>query len=325
MPGSFQLVMFFEDLRSERRLMRVVADRLSVRRYLGYDLFELLPDHSSLIRIRERYGLLAFRRFFKRMVELCLEAGLVQGKELFFDATKARANADVDGLRSRSLVEGHLDGFFEEETQQSDAAYPPEPDAAAPPAARDELAEANARRGDWVFRDGAQDRSFESGSRKEDRPELGAAMDFCREGDELVVRKLDRFDRSLKELVEPVGGLRERGVEFVSLRESIDTTTPGGKLVFHAFGAVAGFERDPILGRTAAGLGTARFPVVHDGPAPDRAPPGPRRPKPMRDREAPMSGVCGAVGVSRARLHRYLAPDGIAQRPRAERKSPEAL
>src|SRR5215210_9517482 len=62
---KLQLLMFFEDIRSERRLMEVVADRLSLRWYLGYDLYEPLPDHSSLTRIRERYGLLTFRRFFE--------------------------------------------------------------------------------------------------------------------------------------------------------------------------------------------------------------------------------------------------------------------
>jgi transposase len=74
---KLQLVMFFEDLRSERQLMRVVADRLSLRWYLGYDLFEPLPDHSSLTRIRERFGLEVFRSFFERIVEECVEAGLV--------------------------------------------------------------------------------------------------------------------------------------------------------------------------------------------------------------------------------------------------------
>ena len=73
-----------------------------------------------------------------------------------------------------------------------------------------------------------------------------------------MVWKLDRFGRSLKELIELVGGLKERGVEFVSLRESIDTTTPGGKLVFHVFGAVAEFESDLIRERTIAGLEAAR-------------------------------------------------------------------
>jgi transposase len=77
---KLQLVMFFEDLRSERKLMSVVADRLSLRWYLGYDLGEPLPDHSSLTRIRERYGLSVFRRFFERIVEMCVEAGLVWGR-----------------------------------------------------------------------------------------------------------------------------------------------------------------------------------------------------------------------------------------------------
>jgi transposase len=90
---KLQLVMFFEDLRSERQLMEVAADRLSLRWYLGYDLFEPLPDHSSLTRIRDRYGLEVFRRFFEEIVERCAEAGLVWGEELYFDATKVEANA----------------------------------------------------------------------------------------------------------------------------------------------------------------------------------------------------------------------------------------
>jgi transposase len=90
---KLQLVMFFEDLRSERQLMEVVSDRLSLRWYLGYDLHESLPDHSSLTRIRERFGLEVFRRFFEKIVEECIEAGLVWGEELFFDATKVEANA----------------------------------------------------------------------------------------------------------------------------------------------------------------------------------------------------------------------------------------
>src|SRR5215210_113262 len=117
---KLQLVMFLEDLRSERQLMRVVADRLSVRWYLGYDLHETLPDHSSLTRIRERFGLEVFRRFFERIVEECFAAGLVWGEELFIDATKVEANASLESGRSRSLVEGrleeHLVGVFPENT-----------------------------------------------------------------------------------------------------------------------------------------------------------------------------------------------------------------
>jgi transposase len=81
---KLQLILFFEDLRSERQLMEVVADRLSLRWYLAYDLAEPLPDHSSLTKIRERYGLEVFGRFFEQVVELCVEAGLVWGEELFF-------------------------------------------------------------------------------------------------------------------------------------------------------------------------------------------------------------------------------------------------
>src|SRR3954468_22199177 len=89
---KLQLVLFFEGLRSERQLMRVVADRLSLRWYLGYDLTEPLPDHSSLTRIRERYGLTVLRRFFEAIVEQCIAAGLVWGQELYVDSTKVQAN-----------------------------------------------------------------------------------------------------------------------------------------------------------------------------------------------------------------------------------------
>src|SRR5919112_1431497 len=70
---KLQLILFFEGLRSERQLLRVVADRLSLRWYLGYDLTEPLPDHSSLTRIRGRYGLAVFRRFFETVTAQCLD------------------------------------------------------------------------------------------------------------------------------------------------------------------------------------------------------------------------------------------------------------
>src|SRR4029079_9606707 len=92
---KLQLILFFEGLRSERQLLQVVADRLSLRWYLGYDLTEALPDHSSLSRIRERYGLAVCRTFFEGIVEQCLAAGLVWGRELYVDATKVEANASL--------------------------------------------------------------------------------------------------------------------------------------------------------------------------------------------------------------------------------------
>ncbi len=95
-------------------------------------------------------------------------------------------------------------------------------------------------------------------SRKESRPALRDALRHCRPGDVLVVWRLDRLGRSLKDLIGIVSSLQERGVGFRSLRESIDTTTPSGKLVFHIFGSLAEFERDVIRERTMAGLRAAR-------------------------------------------------------------------
>lgn len=127
---KLQLVMFFEDLRSERQLMRVVADRLSLRWYVGYDLYETLPDHSSLTRIRERYGLEVFRSFFEKIVEMCIEAGLVWGEELFVDSTTVRANAAKAALVPRFAAREHADTLFEE--QPVDAVHETEAAATAP-------------------------------------------------------------------------------------------------------------------------------------------------------------------------------------------------
>src|SRR5712692_6750970 len=115
---KLQLVMFFEGLRSERQLMRHAADRLSVLWYLGYDLNEPLPDHSSLTRIRERYGVEVFRRFFEKIVEQCQQAGLVWGEELYVDATKVKANASLDSLKPRFFVEAHLADLFGAQTEE---------------------------------------------------------------------------------------------------------------------------------------------------------------------------------------------------------------
>jgi transposase len=112
---KLQLIMFFEGIRSERQLVRTAADRLSLRWYLGYDLHEELPDHSSLTRIRDRYGVDTFRRFFERIVEQCQKAGLVWGKELYFEGTQVEANADDDAMLPRFYLEAthaHLAALF---------------------------------------------------------------------------------------------------------------------------------------------------------------------------------------------------------------------
>jgi transposase len=115
---KLQLVMFFEGMRSERELMRQAADRLSILWYLGYNLGETLPDHSSLTRIRARYGVEVFRRFFEEIVDQCQHAGLVWGKELYADATKVQANAAISSLIPRFAVEAHLKNLFSGERMQ---------------------------------------------------------------------------------------------------------------------------------------------------------------------------------------------------------------
>ncbi len=155
-----QLVMFFENIRSERQLMEVAADRLSIRWFLGYDLDEPLPDHSSLTRIRERYGLEIFKRFFEEIVEMCVEAGLVRGRELFFDATRVEADASMDSLAPRFTVEAHLSGLFEDSPGPGNGAVEvPRTKPEVLPTADDErLALTNAAKLNWISRDGKQDR-----------------------------------------------------------------------------------------------------------------------------------------------------------------------
>jgi transposase len=95
-----QLVMFFEGIRSERALLRLAADRLSVRWYLGFNLDEPLPDHSSLTRIRVWYGLEIFRRFFETIVEQCLQAGV----QISMDG-KGRALDNINALTAVAVSE----------------------------------------------------------------------------------------------------------------------------------------------------------------------------------------------------------------------------
>jgi DNA invertase Pin-like site-specific DNA recombinase len=92
---------------------------------------------------------------------------------------------------------------------------------------------------------------------KADRPGLAAALAYLRDGDVLAVWRLDRLGRSLPHLIETIEALEKRGVGFRSLTEAIDTTTSGGRLIFHVFGALGQFERDLIRERTRAGLAAA--------------------------------------------------------------------
>src|SRR5262252_8014412 len=109
------------------KLTRAVRGRAGGKgpssRYLAcclsyYDLGETLPDHSSMTRIRERYGLEVFRRFFDAIVEQCQAAGLVWGREVYIDGTKVAANAGKESVKPRFAVEAHLGGLFNIETEE---------------------------------------------------------------------------------------------------------------------------------------------------------------------------------------------------------------
>src|SRR5438876_1030792 len=141
-----------------------------------------------------------------------------------------------------------------------------------------------------------------------ERKGLEELLAFVRSGDTVIVWKLDRLGRSLKDLIETLGLLKSRGVNFISLTEKIDTTTPGGKLIFHLMGALAEFERDLIRERTNAGLAAAR--------ARGRVGGRPRRlatngkvalaRQMFADQSHSIPEMCAALGISRATLYRYV-------------------
>ena len=140
-----------------------------------------------------------------------------------------------------------------------------------------------------------------------DRPGLTEAFDYLRSGDTLVVWRLDRLGRSLKDLITLVETLEQRGIGLRSLQENIDTTTSGGKLIFHLFGALAEFERNLIRERTQAGLQAARA----------RGRKGGRRPKltPEQiaigrtlaaDPQRSVASICEHLHISRPTYYRYI-------------------
>src|SRR5258708_5246551 len=146
---------------------------------------------------------------------------------------------------------------------------------------------------------------------KFERKGLEEALAYVRPGDTFVVWKLDRAGRSLKHLIDLLNKLKERGIDFISLTEKIDTTTPGGKLIFHMMGALAEFERDLIRERTNAGLEAARARGRKGG-----------RPKVLRtpakvamvlsayhDKKHSIDEICRTFGVSRSTLFRYVRED----------------
>lgn len=134
------------------------------------------------------------------------------------------------------------------------------------------------------------------------------ALDFLRTGDSLVVWRLDRLGRSLRHLIDTVSALEERGIGFRSLQEAIDTTTSGGRLIFHIFGALAEFERNLIRERTLAGLRAARARGRMGG-----------RPRKLDTKKTELAyqlydekkyavkEICQMLGVSKPTLYAYLS------------------
>lgn len=143
---------------------------------------------------------------------------------------------------------------------------------------------------------------------KIDRPGLDAAIDYAREGDIIVVWRLDRLSRSLKDLIQVVSDLESKNIGLKSIHESIDTTSSSGKLIFHIFGALAEFERNLIRERTHAGLKAAKARGKMGG-----------RPKKLSAEKAKLAQdlynektrtikqICELVGVSKPTLYKYLA------------------
>src|SRR5271157_317239 len=141
---------------------------------------------------------------------------------------------------------------------------------------------------------------------KTERPGLTQALSYVRPGDTLVVWRLDRLGRSLKDLIERITQLQARNIGFKSLTENIDTTTSGGKLIFHIFGALAEFERELIRERTQAGLNAARARGRTGG-----------RPRALsgqkvtmarqlyQDKSYSIGEICKTLNISRATLYRY--------------------
>src|ERR671914_317820 len=149
---------------------------------------------------------------------------------------------------------------------------------------------------------------------KAERIGLEEALNYVREGDTLVVWRLDRLGRSLKHLIETITELNNRKIGFKSIQESIDTTTSGGKLIFHIFGALAEFERDIIRERTQAGLQAARARGRKGGRPKAKALNTPKKitlaQSLYNDKNNTIDEICKTLNISRATLYRHIKTGG---------------
>ena len=149
------------------------------------------------------------------------------------------------------------------------------------------------------------------------RPELEKALDFMRPGDTLVVASLDRLSRSLQDLISMVAELRERGVGFQSLHEQLDTTTPGGRLIFHVFAALAEFIRELIVEGTREGLDAARARGRVGGRPPVMTPEKIEAAASLLPDNS-VSAIARMVGVSRGTIYTHM--DAISTAAKANRE-----
>lgn len=160
-----------------------------------------------------------------------------------------------------------------------------------------------------ALREAGCDRVFmeKASGAQRDRPELKAALDYIRAGDTLVVWKLDRLARSVRQLVETAEDLAKREIGLKVLTQQIDTTSPGGRLVFHVFGAVAEFERELTLERTHAGLAHAKALGRRGGRKPAMGPAEIKRAKAMlADPTITVEEVAKQIGVQPSTLYRHI-------------------
>lgn len=149
--------------------------------------------------------------------------------------------------------------------------------------------------------------SDKKSGRTAEREELWKALDYLRPGDTLVVPSLDRLGRSIQDLISIVSGLRKRGIGFTSLHEALDTTTPGGRLVFHVFAALAEFIRELIVQGTHEGLAEARARGERIGRPPAMTEEQVRHARALLAQpENTVASIAKLLGVSRTTIYKYV-------------------
>jgi DNA invertase Pin-like site-specific DNA recombinase len=158
---------------------------------------------------------------------------------------------------------------------------------------------------------------------KENRPELAKALDHMRKGDTLVVWKLDRLARSMKQLIETVAQLEAAGVKVRSITENLGTDSAGGRFVFHIFGALAEFERSLIRERTNAGLKAARARGRKGGRPKSMTAEDVQAAETLLNGNVGPTAVAKRMGVSRATLYRHLKQVNDATHPQSEGATPQ--